>query len=93
MKIKITTLDMINTGELIASVDDEEITQEEINSAYVSDEQDWQVVRGRRGHADIGELLLEAYDGSREWVRVTWEGLVWQCVEEDGTPVVASDEN
>jgi hypothetical protein len=87
MKIEVTTLGMISGRDKIASVDDDALTSANVNDHYLAEDQDWQIVRGRRGHADVGELLLEAYDGSRSWSRVTWEGTVWLLVDDDGAPL------
>jgi hypothetical protein len=48
---------------------------------------DWHLVCGRRGHADVGELLLQDYDGSRYWCAGAWGQTVFRLLE-DGEPVV-----
>lgn len=55
---------------------------------YLAEEQDWQHVISRRGHADIGELTLAYHSGEQHVARgQQWDATCWQLCEADGTPV------
>lgn len=62
-------------------------------SDYDVEEQDWQRVASRKGHADIADYVLEGYDGTPHVYR-GWQASasVWVLCE-DGMPVIQDDPN
>lgn len=90
LRIERVTIGQCEPGDHITYVDNDGArTPDEIAAAgYAADEQDWNVVVRRRGHADVGDVLLQAYNGSRDWWSGSWDQYVWRLINEDGKPVV-----
>lgn len=90
-RILVTTLGSAAwSGAYIAEPDDDYPFGSYVPEAhYDVDEQDWQHVISRRGHADIGELTLAYHNGEQYVARgQQWDSLCWQLVDAQGDPVV-----
>lgn len=89
-KIKVTDLDVAGWPGLFICTPDADYPLDTFvpEADYLADEQDWQHVISRRGHADIGELTLAHYDGSQHvQPGLQWAATVWLLCDEDGEPV------
>lgn len=90
--IKVTTLGAAAwPGAYIASPDDDYPLGSIVPADhYDANEQDFQHVISRRGHADIGELTLAHHDGSQYVARSQqWNAECWLLIDAaTGEPVV-----
>lgn len=93
-QIKVMTMGDVWPGCFIADVDaDYPLDSIVPADHYLADEQDWNRIQSRRGHADIATYVLEYYNGEPHVVRnVQSSATVWVLCE-DGEPVVQDEPN
>jgi hypothetical protein len=84
--IALTTLGALQVGDFITEVDDEELSQDEINERYADTDQDWIEVLGfTETKADTGRLQVRFSDGVEGKSPVfAWGATVWKKVTDGG---------
>lgn len=89
-KIKVLTGEDVGEGMYIAHVDDDYPLDSIVPSDhYAAEDQDWLEVVKVEGPVDVRRMLLQMYDGSREWERLQAVATVWVLVDEEGFPKFA----
>lgn len=82
--IMVQEMGAVGPGMYIAHVDSDYPLYSIVPSAdYDVDEQDWQHIVRRKGHADIATYVLEGYDGT-PYTAANWQSsaTVWVLVEQ-----------